>query len=106
MMPTMVRRPPLPEASLEDDSDENMVEEFEVSGSTVIARVKELLQQGNIRQIVIKSEGGRPLLTIPLTVGLAGGAVGLVAFPFLLVALAAIGLLAARFRIAIEKSME
>lgn len=99
--------PPSPETELEDGRvAHTTVEEFEVSGSTIWGRVQELLQQGNIRQIVIKTENGRPLLTIPLTVGLAGGTLGLIAFPLLLVALAAIGLLAARLTIVIEKSVK
>ena len=99
--------PPSPETELEDGTVANTtVEEFVVTGSTIWGRVQELLQQGNIRQIVIKTENGRPLLTIPLTVGVAGGTLGLIAFPLLLVALAAIGLLAARLTIVIEKSVK
>lgn len=47
-------------------------EEFEFNGDTLIAKIKELLHEGNIRRIILKNEDGRILIDIPLTVGILG----------------------------------
>jgi Flp pilus assembly pilin Flp len=62
-------------------------QEFTVSGDEVVAKVKELIHEGNIRRIIIKNEDGRTMLEVPLTLGLIGAA--------LLPVLAAIGAAAA-----------
>ena len=48
------------------------VEEFEVTGEKLLATVRELVHQGNVRRIVIRNAKGVTLLEIPLVVGLAG----------------------------------
>ncbi len=48
------------------------VEEFEVTGEKLLATVKELVHQGNVRRIVIRNAKGVTLLEIPLVLGLAG----------------------------------
>ena len=78
------------------------VEEFNVSGDTLLDKIKELIHQGNIRRIVIKNESGSTLLEIPMTVGLIGGAIGVTIFPFI-AAIGAIGALVARLKIVIER---
>jgi hypothetical protein len=52
--------------------DKVRTEEFSIDGDRLLAKVKELLREGNIRRIVIKDERGRTLIDIPLTVGLLG----------------------------------
>jgi hypothetical protein len=47
-------------------------EEFQVSGDMLIAKIKELVREGNIRRIVIKNEEGKTLIDIPLTIGVVG----------------------------------
>lgn len=64
-----------------------MEEEFKVSGEQLLARVKELIAQGNARRIIIKNEKGKVLIELPLTIG----AVGVILAP----ALAAVGAIAA-----------
>ena len=64
-----------------------LIEEFKISGSEIVDKVKDLIHQGNIRRITIKNEDGKNLLEIPLTLGLVGVALAPV--------LAAIGALAA-----------
>jgi Domain of unknown function (DUF4342) len=49
-------------------------EEFTLNGDEVIAKVKELVREGNIRRIIIKNEDGRTMLEVPLTIGLIGAA--------------------------------
>jgi len=50
-------------------------EEFQVDGDKLIAKIKELVHEGNIRNIVIKNEEGRVLIDIPLTIGVVGALV-------------------------------
>ena len=61
-------------------------EEFKLSGSEIVDKIKELLHEGNIRRIIIKQEG-QTVIELPLTVA----AVGVVLVPVL----AAIGAFAA-----------
>jgi hypothetical protein len=49
-----------------------MTEEFHVNGDEILSKVKELIKEGNIRRIIIKNEEGKPLIDIPLTVGVVG----------------------------------
>lgn len=47
-------------------------EEHRVKGDRVIAKIKELIHEGNVRHVVIKNEDGRTLIEFPVTVGVAG----------------------------------
>ena len=47
-------------------------EEFQVKGEEIIAKIKELMHEGNIRRVIIKNEDGRTLIDIPLTIGVVG----------------------------------
>ena len=46
--------------------------EFTINGEEVVAKVKELVREGNIRRIIIKNEEGKVLIEIPLTIGVIG----------------------------------
>jgi CBS domain-containing protein len=52
--------------------EKTRTEEFEFSGDTLVAKIKELIHEGNIRRIIIKNEDGRILIDIPLSVGILG----------------------------------
>ena len=54
------------------DSGESKENEFKVSGSDLLEKVKELFHQGNIRHIIIKNESGKTLIELPLTMGILG----------------------------------
>jgi len=47
-------------------------ESHRVSGDRVIAKIKELIHEGNVRRIIIKNEEGRSLIEVPLSVGVVG----------------------------------
>ncbi len=47
-------------------------EEFRVNGEELLARVKKLVHEGNIRRIIIKNKDGAEVIEIPLTVGVVG----------------------------------
>lgn len=55
-------------------TERTRTEEFTLSGDEVIAKVRELVREGNIRRISIKNEEGRTMLEVPLTIGLIGAA--------------------------------
>jgi hypothetical protein len=76
-------------------------EEFQFSGDTLIAKVKEIIRAGNVRRVIIKNEEGRVLIDVPLTLGVVG--------TLLAPQLAAIGAIAAlvlKGSIVIEKEVE
>ena len=83
-------------------SPENFrTEEFRVSGEELLGRIKGLVHEGNIRQIVIKNKDGGTVMEIPLTIGVVGA--------LLVPTLAAVGAIAALLTeatVVVEKSEE
>jgi hypothetical protein len=73
-------------------------EEFKVKGEKLLAKIRELVHQGNIRRIAIQNADGHTILEIPLTIGV----VGAVLLP-VWVAVGAIAALAADYRLLVEK---
>jgi hypothetical protein len=73
-------------------------EEFSVSGSNLVDRVRELLHEGNVTRIIVKDEKGKTLLEIPATVGV----IGTVLAPWLIV-LGVIAALVTKCRIVVER---
>jgi len=55
-----------------DQGDKSRTEEFQVKGEELLAKVKELIHEGNVRRIIIDNEEGRTLIRIPLTIGVVG----------------------------------
>jgi len=47
-------------------------EEFTVNGEELLKKVKELVHEGNVRRITIKSKEGKTIMELPLTVGVVG----------------------------------
>jgi hypothetical protein len=47
-------------------------EEFRVNGEELLAKIKELIHEGNIRRIIIKNRDGKTLMEFPLTFGVVG----------------------------------
>jgi len=67
--------------------EKTRTEELAISGEKLVATVKKLVHQGNIRRITIKNKEGTSLIDIPLSIGVVG--------TLLLPTLAAIGAIAA-----------
>lgn len=84
--------------------EKEMTEEFTISGDQLVAKVKELIHQGNIRRIILKNEE-RTLIEIPLTVGVVGGVLSAALFP-VIAAVGVIGAMVAHLTIVIEKKEE
>ena len=57
----------------------DQVEEFKVKGDELLGRVRELIREGNVRRVTIKSSEGRTMLEIPLTIGVVGALIAPVA---------------------------
>jgi len=47
-------------------------ETFRVTGENLLKKVKELINEGNVRKIIIKKKDGKTLVEFPLTVGVIG----------------------------------
>jgi predicted O-methyltransferase YrrM len=47
-------------------------EEFRVEGEKLIAKIKELFHEGNIRRVIIKDKDGKTVMEIPVTIGVVG----------------------------------
>ncbi|GMB00834.1 DUF4342 domain-containing protein [Pelosinus sp. IPA-1] len=74
---------------LDDKKNTKWTDSFSVNSSDVIDKVKELLHEGNVNKISIKSEG-RTVVEIPVALG----AIGAVVLP----QIAALGVLVAMFK--------
>jgi hypothetical protein len=48
-------------------------EQVEVVGNQLVDRVKELIEEGNVRRLIIRNPEGRTMLEVPLTIGVAVG---------------------------------
>lgn len=79
----------------------NFYEEFKVRGQDLVAKVKSILHEGNVRRIILKDEKGHTFLEIPLTIA----AVGVVAAP-LLAGIGAIAALVSNFTLVVERSAD
>lgn len=73
-------------------------EEFTVSGDDIMARVRQLIEEGNARRIILRKPDGQTLLEIPLTAGVIG-----VALLPIYAAIGAAVALAANLTIVVEK---
>jgi Domain of unknown function (DUF4342) len=83
--------------------DKISVEELKINGEDLVAKVKELIHEGNIRRIILKNEEGRILIEVPLTVGVVGGVIGAALFP-VIAAVGAIGALVTHMTLIIERT--
>ncbi len=78
---------------------ETRTEEFRVNGEELLAKIKALIHEGNIRRIIIKDKDGKILIEFPMTFGV----VGLVLAPTL-AAVGAIAALVTEATVVVEKS--
>lgn len=47
-------------------------ESFTVSGEDLLKKIKELINEGNIRRIIIKNKSGKTMIELPLSIGVVG----------------------------------
>lgn len=75
--------------------------EFKVKGEELMAKIRELIHQGNITRIIVKNDEGKVYLEIPVNVGIVGALIVPV-----LAAIGALAALAANFTIEVVKREE
>jgi hypothetical protein len=73
-------------------------EELRVDGDELLAKIKEIVREGNVRRITFKNEQGDTLLEIPMTLGV----VLAIAKPAL-VAVSALGAMFGHLTVVVEK---
>ena len=89
----------------ENKSARTFTEELEVAGDQLVAKVKELIDAGNVRKIIVRNPEGRVYTEIPLTVVVIAGGV-MFWFAPILSALGAIGALLGRVRIEVVRTSD
>jgi len=52
--------------------DKKRTEEFSVNADQVVEKVKQLINEGNVRRVIIKNEQGDSVIEFPVTVGVVG----------------------------------
>gem|GEM_PF-215242 len=90
------RRPPMSEQPRRIDhspaeDEHSWTEQIEIAGSELVDRTKELIEEGNVRRLIIRNQEDEVLLEVPLTAGVAVGGVMTLIAPVL----AALGAMAA-----------
>ena len=76
-------------------------EEHKVRGEQLLAKVREIIESGNAKRIIVRSAEGHTILEIPVTLGVVAAAL----LP-LWVAIGAIAALAADYQLVVEKAPE
>ncbi|NJD22761.1 MAG: DUF4342 domain-containing protein [Melioribacter sp.] len=75
--------------------------EFKIKGQELLAKIEELIKEGNARRIIIKDDKGRTYIEIPVTVGVIG-----TLFAPVVAAIGALAGVAANFTIEVIKKEE
>jgi hypothetical protein len=79
-------------------TNKKATEEFTVNGEELVAKVKALINEGNIRRIIIKDVEGKTLVEFPLTIGVIGAVLAPI-----LAAVGAIAALVTKCTIVVER---
>lgn len=75
----------------------SLKETFTVQGEALLKKVKELVEEGNVRKITISDKNGKELASFPLTAGVVGAL-----FAPVLAAIGAIAALVTECKITVE----
>jgi len=78
------------------------VEQIEVAGNQLVDRVKELIEEGSARRLIIRKPNDEILIEVPLNAGVAVGSVVAIFAP-LLAAVGAMAALVAKFKVDIVR---
>jgi len=87
------------------DAKRTFVEDIELEGRQLMDRVRDLIQEGNVRRLIIKDPAGKYHLEIPLTVGVVAGGVFALAAP-VMAALGALAALVTRVQIQVVREID
>lgn len=80
------------------ESEKTSQESFKVKGDEILAKIKEIIKEGNARKVIIRNEKDETIMEFPLTIG----AIGAVLAP-VFAAVGAIAALATDCTIVVEK---
>jgi len=72
--------------------------EFKVSGNELLKKIREIINEGNVRKIIIKTDKGEKFVELPVTIGV----IGALAAPIFVV-VGAIAALASKFTVEVVK---
>lgn len=71
---------------------------FTLNGENLVKKIKELINEGNVRKVTIHDKDGKELMSFPLTIGVVGTLLAPV-----LAAVGAVAALIGECRIAVER---
>jgi len=69
--------------SQEKRKNSEFVEELRVSGENVVEKVRELIEQGNVRRLIVRKSNGETIVELPLTPSVIGAGALLIFAPML-----------------------
>lgn len=61
--------------SEQEKAKRTFTEEVEVAGNQVVSKIQDLIKQGNVRRLIVKTQDERVLLDTSLTIGVGVGGV-------------------------------
>jgi hypothetical protein len=76
-------------------------ETFTVKGEQLLKKIKELIEEGNVRKITIHDKAGKEMMSFPLTFGVVGAV-----FAPILAAVGAVAALVTECTISVEREGE
>jgi Domain of unknown function (DUF4342) len=76
-------------------------ETFTVKGEQLLKKIKELIEEGNVRKITIHDKAGKEMMSFPLTFGVVGAV-----FAPILAAVGAVAALVTECTISVEREEE
>ncbi|MEO1290046.1 MAG: DUF4342 domain-containing protein, partial [Chloroflexota bacterium] len=82
------------------DDQDTIVEQVEVKGNELVDRVKELIEEGNVRRLIIRNAQDEVLMVLPLTATVVAGGAMLVFAP-IIAAVGALGAFVAKLKLEI-----
>lgn len=78
----------------DDQTGKTWTEEMMLDAGQVVDEIKKLIQQGNVRRIILRKETDEIIMEIPLTAGVVGGSALIIFAPVLAAVGACVALLA------------
>jgi len=52
--------------------ENNNTEEFTIKGEDLVAKIKEIIKQGNAKKITVRGKDDNEIISFPVTIGVAG----------------------------------
>jgi len=57
---------------MDENKNTERTEEFTINGEDLLAKVKDIIKQGNAKKITVRGKDGNEIISFPVTVGVAG----------------------------------